>query len=766
MAQNDIRIKIDTGNLQKMLQEAKDRFKSLNDVQEKSSQKALIGNQQIVKVLESRMKLQRKITDMEKTGVGLEYKKDDAAQQELSKLNQEVKDYEKNAGKTQKSYEQLKNVAQKCAKAVGTSVAAIAEEMKKGVQEGFSNLLNYSKPFQSGLKGLKASALTLKNAFAAMFAPFLDIAVIAMSYIQKLADYMTQLFDKIGQFIAMVWGQKTYTKAVKQTNNVLKEGKKAGEGYLSPLDKINQLQSSNQDASGSVDMFEEVPVDSNLLEYFDQISAYVQELKDSFAQGFGDGFGDWEYWSESIKTSIGTIKDSLIEVWTDSAVISAVDGYNESVAYMLGSLAGSAASIGLTCATNLLGGISRYLEQNSGRIKEFMVSMFDIGTDINYLIANFSEAFSYIFEAFASEDAQQLTANLIGIFEDSIMGILEIAGNLASDVLNIFIQPFVDNQEEFRTALEGFLSILSEVSETIKQGIDETFDEMSKTYDEHFKPFFDSVASGLSDTVGEFLSFWNGSVQPILDEWADKFDFVWQEHIQPMLNNFVGLLGDVADLFKAIWENILKPWVDWIIENILPVILPVIDVLVNQIFTLFGAISGTVSGIITVIRGIIQFLTGVFTGDWKKAWEGIVSIFNGIFNQISATIESVINGAIDIINGLISGINMISGAIGIEAIPEIEKVSIPRLATGTVVPPNREFLAVLGDNQREPEIVSPVSTMKDAFKEVFAEMGSLGRDDQIVLNVTANVDGRTLFGFTQDYALDYYRRTGRSPYPI
>lgn len=766
MAQNEIRIINDTDDLQKRLQEVQKKFKSLNANQEKFNEKVLIGNQQIVKVLVKRIQIQQNIINMEKAGVGLEDKKDDAAQQELSKLNQEVKDYENNAGKTKKSYEQLKIVAQKCAKAAGTAVVAIVEEMKKGIKEGFSNLLNYSKPFQSGLKGLKASALTLKNAFAAMFAPFLDIAVIAMSYIQKLADYMAQLFDRIGQFIAMVWGQKTYTKAVKQTNNALKEGKKVGEGYLSPLDKINQLQSSNQDASGSMDMFEEVPVDSNLLEYFDQISAYVQKLKDSFAQGFGDGLGDWEYQWKSIKASIGTIKDSLIDIWTDSAVISAADGYIESVAYMLGSLAGSAASIGLTCAKNLLGGISKYLDQNSGRIKEFMVSMLDIGSDINYLIANFSEAFSYIFEAFSSEDAQQLTANLIGIFTDAVMGTFEVLGELARDILNIFIQPFVDNKEEFQTALEGFLDILAEVTGTIKQGIDDTFAKLNEVYDEHLKPFFDSVADGLSDTAGKFLDFWNNDVQPVLNDWSETFDTVWKEHIQPALDNFINLIGEVADFVKLLWEEYLKPFTDWMIQYVYPIYLAIADGIVKAVMTIFGAIGDTVSGIIQTISGIIEFLTGVFTGDWEKAWDGIVNTFSGIFNQVSAIIEGVINLAIDIINGLIGGINVISGVIGIEAIPEIEKVSIPRLATGTVVPPNREFLAVLGDNQREPEIVSPVSTMKDAFKEVFAEMGSLGRDDQIVLNVTANVDGRTLFGFTQDYALDYYRRTGRSPYPI
>lgn len=51
--------------------------------------------------------------------------------------------------------------------------------------------------------------------------------------------------------------------------------------------------------------------------------------------------------------------------------------------------------------------------------------------------------------------------------------------------------------------------------------------------------------------------------------------------------------------------------------------------------------------------------------------------------------------------------------------------SVPGLAQGAVVPPNREFLAVLGDNKTENEIVSPVSAMKQAFKEAAQEMGGL-----------------------------------------
>lgn len=50
--------------------------------------------------------------------------------------------------------------------------------------------------------------------------------------------------------------------------------------------------------------------------------------------------------------------------------------------------------------------------------------------------------------------------------------------------------------------------------------------------------------------------------------------------------------------------------------------------------------------------------------------------------------------------------------------------SVPGLATGSVIPPNRKFLAVLGDNKTETEVVSPLSTMKQAMMEALQESGA------------------------------------------
>lgn len=76
------------------------------------------------------------------------------------------------------------------------------------------------------------------------------------------------------------------------------------------------------------------------------------------------------------------------------------------------------------------------------------------------------------------------------------------------------------------------------------------------------------------------------------------------------------------------------------------------------------------------------------------------------------------------------------------SIPSISSYSIPRLAAGAVIPPNREFMAVLGDNKRETEIVSPLSTMKQAMLEALKEAGGAG--GEINITVESVLDGKVV----------------------
>ena len=145
-----------------------------------------------------------------------------------------------------------------------------------------------------------------------------------------------------------------------------------------------------------------------------------------------------------------------------------------------------------------------------------------------------------------------------------------------------------------------------------------------------------------------------------------------------------------------------------------------------------------------ILGGIIEFITGVFTGDWEKAWEGVKKIFKGIWNSIIIVIESAINLIIKGINWMISKLNTIHFEIpdwvpiiggksfGINISP-VSEVSLPRLATGAVIPPNREFMAVLGDQKSGTNIETPLETMVQAFRQALSDGGYSGNNEAVLV---------------------------------
>lgn len=156
-----------------------------------------------------------------------------------------------------------------------------------------------------------------------------------------------------------------------------------------------------------------------------------------------------------------------------------------------------------------------------------------------------------------------------------------------------------------------------------------------------------------------------------------------------------------------------------------------------------------------ILGGLIDFITGVFTGDWTKAWEGIKKVFKGIWNGIVMILESAVNLIIKGVNWLIGKLNSLLenslltkglDLIGIEfrGIPQMPEVHIPRLAQGAVIPPNREFMAVLGDQKSGTNIETPLATMVQAFKQALAESG-YGGSNEAVLVLDKEVLGKVVY---------------------
>lgn len=155
-------------------------------------------------------------------------------------------------------------------------------------------------------------------------------------------------------------------------------------------------------------------------------------------------------------------------------------------------------------------------------------------------------------------------------------------------------------------------------------------------------------------------------------------------------------------------------------------------------------VSDVIDGVKQIFGGFIDFLTGVFTLDWEKAWEGIKEIFRGIWNTIVGVLEAAVNLIIKGINWLISKLNSLQikipdwlggGSFGFNIRP-IAELQIPRLAKGAIIPPNREFMAVLGDQKQGPNIEAPADLIRQIVRE---EINNFGGGENITIKFTGDL---------------------------
>lgn len=495
------------------------------------------------------------------------------------------------------------------------------------------------------------------------------------SGVQDTADAYGQAADNAGKL----------ADSTEDVADATKDAAKAAKGYLSPLDEINRY--STQDTSstasktpssgagsggspgslagavGNVDygkMAEGETALSKMSPILDEIIKRFKELAGLFKKGFWDGLGNYKSILKDLKKNINLIKKSLKSIFTDPAVLSASNKFADSLALNFGKVTGSIARIGLTIAQNFVGGIAKYLSQNTDRIKKHIVNMFDIGTEISDIIGNFSVAFADVFSVFGGETAQQLTADIIGIFAQIEMTATELCAKLGRDMLNMIAKPFIDNKDLLKSAIEGSLKVIETVTSGILATMQTLGDLIQKLYDEHLKPFLDSIANGISSISKTTLTVYNTYILPVLQGLADKLKGLMTGALGETLAKIETFLGKIIDVLKLLWENILVPLINWIIANVVPVLAKIADMIGTKVINIVKTLIKVIGDIVDVLSGVIDFIVGVYTGDWEKAWNGVKGIAEGAWNLIKdiilgvwKTIKSETQGALDIVKGVI-----------------------------------------------------------------------------------------------------------------
>lgn len=606
----------------------------------------------------------------------------------------------------------------------------------RSVQEGFQNLAQYSNQANKDISALATSAQTLKNSFASAFAPILQVVTPAL---RSLIGHLSEALSLMGQFFTVLMtGATTFTRAkdaqVDYAKSIAKMAKESSKA-LSPIDKLNVVGGS--DAGGEYvgplpsEMFEEVAISNKIVEAVATIKASLSSLTSWMSETFAPVFDS--IWQGMIP-NIDTLKTTMAGIFTDIQSLGA-----PLLNYFNDILIPSLQEIGIT-----MGGI------------------------INGWFDSFNTVFADIWDIVIFPLLEKLTETWLPTYTDFINEMVSLLGTFHEELKEVFDKVW---GEAFVPALELAMEVFADLMDLIKE-----------KWDEWGKPTFDNIKEAISTTADLIKTQWDKYIKPVWDKFMEVADKLWKKHLKPLLSNIMDFVATLVNGALTIYNKFIAPIVKWFVKTFGPPIAKVVNFLIETFGDFAGGVIDAMSITVKTLTKIIDFIVKVFTGDWKGAWEDIKDIFKLVWDGMVTVVKTPVNLIIDIINGMlkgiVAGVNTVIKAINRIniTIPDwvpglggkgigfnlksITAPKIPRLATGTVVPANYgEFLAVLGDNKREAEVVSPISKIEEAVENVLNRRGGQGGNE---IHIWLEGDAKGIFKVVRVAEGEHYDQTGKA----
>ena len=268
-------------------------------------------------------------------------------------------------------------------------------------------------------------------------------------------------------------------------------------------------------------------------------------------------------------------------------------------------------------------------------------------------------------------------------------------------------------------------------------------------WNEHGKPLLNNIGEFVNNIIGLFQTIYDNVLEPIITPFLETLSWLWEEHLSKLVYAVGDFIMSLVNGALEIYNKFIDPIVKWLIKWLAPGFVNTFNTIVGVISSVVATIVDVATAIITQFTGIIDFITGVFTGNWKKAWDGVTKVFKGILDAWKGLFKGVINVIIDMINGLTGGWSAMAKSVSnIPGFSWAEKLvipKIPKLAQGAVIPPNREFLAVLGDQKHGTNIEAPLQTIVDAFNIALQGNANYGGGNtEVVLEIDGREFGRAV----------------------
>lgn len=470
---------------------------------------------------------------------------------------------------------------------------------------------------------MKDAALNLGNSM-------LPIINAIMPVLNSFAMVLKNVTAKLAEFIALMFNKKATVKdgvggAVGDMGNAMKDAaggagdladavddagdsaggladnlgdsaknaKKAAKELLGLLgfDEINILQKPKDDDAGGSggggkggkgkgggggpfkDILPEVELtdmDNKFKSIFDGLGDKLKGLFDPFKKGFDAAFRPEGI--ERIKTALDQIAKTMGEIATDPRVVNAFNRMAEKIAYALGQVTGSIATIGLGIGVFLAESIANGLGRQKERIARALVALFDNIGNISEAVGNIAQDFSSAFyDVITSTGAVRIGSAIVSTLLSLTSTIVEVGSKLAGSLFKGFEKVVVTSAPKISSVFQSLLDTVAPVFESIERSVNKFGDGLSRVYDEHVVPAINSIANAFNGLIDIIQILWENSWQPFAEFLSGVFG-VSIEGISDLLGGgLLATLGLLADAIKLVADG-FTVFSDWCKENKEPIV--------------------------------------------------------------------------------------------------------------------------------------------------------------------------------------------------
>lgn len=496
-----------------------------------------------------------------------------------------------------------------------------------------------------------------------IFTPVIQVINQIMSALINLANAFANTIGKLFGFNEQVKASTTSATAAAGAESELaeetEEAGKAASGSLASFDKLDVLQKStasgtDSSGGGGVDLsFEEVETPKADTSVFDDISDSISRLQP---------------YVDRLKNSWNNLK-AAFERFANSKGVQAVLKILKAILAFVGERIIAAGILILAGALDILSGaldiiagiLTIVVGLFTGDMKTASDGLKQVFTGLGEVVKGLGKILESVFVLILGTKATEAIKNAAIAVKDWLVG-----------------------------GIQAFVPQMTALGSEIKRNLSADWEEIKTFTVEAWNTISGAIVNAATAAKDGLVAAWNAAKTATSTAW----------------NALKTLVTDVITTIQGNIQSFVDGIANW-----------------------FTQTDGYIENIKGVFNGLLTFFKGVFTANWELAWKGVKTIFKNTWNNIINIVESAVNLIIRAVNWCIDQINKIHVEVpswveeltGMSSfgfsIPNLSEVKLPRLASGAVIPPNGEFLAMLGDQRSGNNLEAPESLIRQIVRE-------------------------------------------------